>query len=45
MQHFNEIDGLIHNDDGSREFIDGGVVGGANGRLLDRRWAQRAAQR
>ena len=30
MQHFNVNDGLIHNADGTREFLEGGVVGGVN---------------
>ena len=30
MARFNEWDGQLHNPDGSREFIDGGAVGGAN---------------
>ncbi len=30
LTRFNPVDGLIHNADGSREFIEGGVVGGAN---------------
>lgn len=30
MARFNSWDGLLHNNDGSREFADGGTVGGAN---------------
>ena len=37
MKHFNVNDGLIYNDDGSREFVDGGIVEGANGEWIGRK--------
>ena len=30
LKNLNPYDGLIHNEDGSREFVDGGIVEGAN---------------
>ena len=30
---FNPFTGLIHNEDGSKEFLEGGVVGGVNNYL------------
>ena len=30
MKNFNEADGLIHNPDGTKEFLDGTLVTGAN---------------
>jgi len=30
LKYFNEFDGLIHQPDGSREFLEGGIVSGVN---------------
>ena len=30
LARLNPFDGLVHNDDGTREFVEGGIVGGAN---------------
>ena len=30
LARLNPWDGLVHNDDGTKEFVEGGVVGGAN---------------
>jgi len=30
LRKLNKYDGLIHNDDGSKEFVEGGKVGGVN---------------
>ena len=30
MKHFNPNDGLIHNEDGTLEFLEGGLVQGVN---------------